>query len=43
MNGHTFSLFKSMNEGLNPDNPSPTGFIKRVVQGDVIYPLVKES
>ena len=43
MVGQTFSLFKSMKEGLNPDNPSPTGFINRVVQGVVIYPLEKES
>ena len=31
-------LFKSINLGLNPDNPSESGMITRVVQGVNIYP-----
>jgi len=30
-------LFKSMELGLQPDNPSVTGAISRVVEGVVIY------
>lgn len=32
-------LFKSMQLGLNPDTPSASGAITRVVQGVTIYPL----
>ncbi|HSD63488.1 MAG TPA: hypothetical protein VLB50_06800, partial [Ignavibacteriaceae bacterium] len=31
-------LFKSINHGLNPDSPSESGMIHRVVQGVNIYP-----
>lgn len=31
---------KSLQIGLSPDNPSPTGAINRVVQGVTIYPYV---
>lgn len=34
---------KSLQIGLSPDNPSPTGAINRVVQGVTIYPYVGEK
>jgi len=34
---------KSLNSGLSPDNPSPTGVINRVVQGVQIYPFEEEK
>lgn len=36
-----FAAMKSISFGLNPDNPSPNGFINRVVKGVTIYPLVQ--
>jgi tagatose-6-phosphate ketose/aldose isomerase len=36
-----FAAIKSVGFGLNPDNPSPDGFINRVVKGVTIYPLVQ--
>ncbi|WP_186788162.1 SIS domain-containing protein [Spiroplasma clarkii] len=33
-----FAVNKSIQQGLNPDNPCPTGEVNRVVQGVVIYP-----
>ena len=33
-----FSFYKSVREGINPDNPSINGTIHRVVQGVKIYP-----
>jgi tagatose-6-phosphate ketose/aldose isomerase len=35
------SLFKSLQLGITPDNPSPTGVVNRVVKGVNIYPLNK--
>ena len=35
--GQMLAVFKSMNLGLAPDNPSPGGTINRVVQGVTIY------
>jgi len=32
------ALFNSLAIGITPDNPSPTGFVNRVVQGVHIYP-----
>jgi tagatose-6-phosphate ketose/aldose isomerase len=37
--GYHLSLMKS----LNPDNPSPSGVINRVVQGVVIHPAMPSS
>jgi tagatose-6-phosphate ketose/aldose isomerase len=36
-------LFKSINLGLNPDSPSESGKIHRVVQGVNIYPYFNEN
>lgn len=30
---------KSLNNGLTPDNPCPTGEVNRVVKGVTIYPF----
>lgn len=35
------SLYKSIQSGINPDNPSPDGSVNRVVQGVKIYPYKK--
>jgi tagatose-6-phosphate ketose/aldose isomerase len=35
--GQMLAVFKSLNLGLKPDNPSPGGTINRVVQGVTIY------
>lgn len=35
--GQLLAFYKSVQLGLNPDNPSPDGFINRVVQGVTIY------
>ncbi|MCH4565679.1 hypothetical protein MKP05_21600, partial [Halomonas sp. EGI 63088] len=35
--GQLLGLYKSLNMGLDPDNPSVSGAINRVVQGVVIY------
>lgn len=37
------AFFKSLNEGLQPDNPSESGAISRVVQGVKIYPFEIEE
>lgn len=37
--GQLLAAKKSVSLGLNPDNPSPDGFINRVVKGVTIYPL----
>ncbi|MEW5814859.1 MAG: SIS domain-containing protein [Spirochaetota bacterium] len=37
--GQILALFKSLDIGLKPDNPSVSGTINRVVQGVVIYPF----
>lgn len=42
MYGQTFSLYKSINVGKNPDNPWPSGVVNRVVKGVVIYPFEEE-
>lgn len=36
-------LFKSLNLGLNPDNPSTDGSISRVVEGVTIYPMPEKN
>lgn len=36
-------VYRSLALGLNPDNPSPSGSISRVVQGVTIYPRVPVS
>ncbi len=36
-------FYKSIQFGLNPDSPSESGMIHRVVQGVNIYPYVKEN
>ncbi|UOB20552.1 SIS domain-containing protein [Macrococcus armenti] len=36
--GQLFATYTSVKNGLNPDNPSPDGFINRVVKGVEIYP-----
>ncbi len=38
MTAQLLGLFKSLNLGLNPDTPSESGMIHRVVQGVKIYP-----
>ncbi|WP_130805967.1 SIS domain-containing protein [Senegalia massiliensis] len=35
------SVLKSINIGINPDNPSPDGSVNRVVKGVTIYPYNK--
>jgi len=35
------SVLKSLNIGINPDNPSPDGSVNRVVKGVTIYPYNK--
>jgi len=35
----TLSFYKSLDLGLSPDNPCPSGEVNRVVQGVTIYPL----
>ncbi|MBN2347976.1 MAG: SIS domain-containing protein [Bacteroidales bacterium] len=37
------AFFKSLNEGLQPDNPSKSGAISRVVQGVKIYPFITKE
>ncbi|MFO3689004.1 tagatose-6-phosphate ketose isomerase [Staphylococcus felis] len=39
MFGQLLAAKKSVALGLNPDNPSPDGFINRVVKGVTIYPV----
>ncbi|MCT4565839.1 MAG: SIS domain-containing protein [Maledivibacter sp.] len=36
-----FALFKSIDLGISPDNPSPDGIVNRVVKGFTIYPYNK--
>jgi tagatose-6-phosphate ketose/aldose isomerase len=38
LNAQMFSLFKSIQLGVSPDNPSPDGVVNRVVKGVKIYP-----
>ena len=38
--GQILALKKSLNLGITPDNPCPTGEVNRVVKGVTIYPLV---
>ena len=37
--GQLLAAKRSVALGLNPDNPSPDGFINRVVKGVTIYPV----
>lgn len=37
--GQLLGFYKSLELGLNPDNPSTSGAISRVVQGVTIYPI----
>ncbi|MEN0037588.1 MAG: SIS domain-containing protein [Cellvibrio sp.] len=37
------AFYKSVNLGISPDNPSPSGEVNRVVKGVNIYPFVKDS
>ena len=39
MVGQTMGVLESMRSGLQPDSPSPTGLISRVVQGVTLYPV----
>jgi tagatose-6-phosphate ketose/aldose isomerase len=34
------SFLKSVNLGITPDNPCPTGEVNRVVQGVILHDLV---
>ena len=36
--GQMLSFLKSVNLGITPDNPCPTGEVNRVVKGVTIYP-----
>ena len=38
----TFAMYKSINLGFSPDNPSPSGVVNRVVKGVTIHPYVSE-
>jgi tagatose-6-phosphate ketose/aldose isomerase len=38
----TFAMYKSINLGFSPDNPSPSGVVNRVVKGVTIHPYVNE-
>ncbi|WP_088043070.1 SIS domain-containing protein [Bacillus sp. EAC] len=38
----TFAMYKSINLGFSPDNPSPSGVVNRVVKGVKIYPYSNE-
>lgn len=38
--GQMLSLLKSVNLGITPDNPCPTGEVNRVVQGVILHELV---
>jgi tagatose-6-phosphate ketose/aldose isomerase len=37
------AFFKSLQLGLTPDNPCPTGEVNRVVQGVTIYPYITDN
>ncbi|PWZ97875.1 tagatose-6-phosphate ketose isomerase, partial [Staphylococcus pseudintermedius] len=39
MFGQLLAAQRSNALGLNPDNPSPDGFINRVVKGVTVYPV----
>ncbi|MEG1311450.1 MAG: SIS domain-containing protein [Romboutsia sp.] len=41
MFGQLLSFLKSMNLGITPDNPCPTGEVNRVVQGVILHELDK--
>ncbi|SFD80494.1 SIS domain-containing protein [Bacillus sp. UNCCL81] len=38
----TFAMYKSINLGFSPDNPSPLGVVNRVVKGVTIHPFTNE-
>lgn len=38
----TFAMYKSINLGFSPDNPSPLGVVNRVVKGVTIHPFANE-
>jgi len=38
----TFAMYKSINLGFSPDNPSPSGVVNRVVKGVTIHPYAKD-
>ncbi len=38
--GQLLSFLKSINLGITPDNPCPTGEVNRVVQGVILHDLV---
>ena len=38
--GQMLSFLKSVNLGITPDNPCPTGEVNRVVQGVILHDLV---
>ena len=38
--GQMLSFLKSVNLGITPDNPCPTGEVNRVVQGVILHELV---
>jgi tagatose-6-phosphate ketose/aldose isomerase len=35
------AVFRSMQNGITPDNPCPTGEVNRVVKGVTLYPYKK--
>lgn len=37
------AMYKSINIGVNTDNPSPSGLVNRVVQGVTVYPYEKRT
>lgn len=37
------SFYKSVNLGISPDNPSPSGDVNRVVKGVNIYPFINDT
>jgi tagatose-6-phosphate ketose/aldose isomerase len=39
----TFAMYKSINLGFSPDNPSPLGVVNRVVKGVTIHPFTNET
>jgi tagatose-6-phosphate ketose/aldose isomerase len=39
----TFAMYKSIDLGFSPDNPSPDGVVNRVVKGVTIHPYQEES
>ncbi|UPM54337.1 SIS domain-containing protein [Gottfriedia acidiceleris] len=39
----TFAMYKSINLGFSPDNPSPLGVVNRVVKGVTIHPFTNDT